>query len=246
MATLSSWSAHELLPLLPPGRPRAFLLGLEPIAPLPSPPAPAGFFAHLDSALDEFHRLGFFRTRTMQSELRESGVLPIFVATLARSGGTVTTIEIGASQTRARVDWETPSGEPRRLDYVQVDLSNAGLTAEARLVAELRALAPHVTFLKAASYLLAEDRFSYVRRLLIDGSDAIVQDDSGIPFRDLDTRWAKRLFGAYVAPRPPFEDRLQPALRDAFAGCSPAALPFAIGYHFDPDASNLLLASKTR
>ena len=103
-----------------------------------------------------------------------------------------------------------------------------------------------MTFLKAASYLLADDRFSYARRLLLENSDAVVQDDSGIRFRDFDRGWVKRPFGAYVAPSAPFADRAQPDLEAAYAAATPAALPFAIGYHLEPRASNLLVASKIR
>ncbi len=285
-ATIARWSARALGPLLAPGRSllypfsgpdlfhalalfpdarRIFLIGLEPVVALPSPPAPAGFFARLDASLAEFARLLFFRTRAMESDLRQDGVLPILIATLVRAGGRPRTIEIGAAPvtdsrgrecegalctpTRARIDWETADGDLRRIDYAQVDLSNGGLAGAGPFVAELRALGPCVTFFKAASYLLGEGRFSYARRLFLEASDTIVQDDSGIPLSYFDAGWVTRPFGAYAPPAAPFEDRFQDDLRAVFASAGafrPPPLPFAIGYYIDPRASNLLLAVKAR
>jgi hypothetical protein len=145
----------------------------------------------------------------------------------------------------ARIDWTTATGKARRLDYVQADLANAGLASAPALVASVHALAPYVTFVKAAMYLLAEARFTSLRQALLDDSAIVVQDDTGVPFRAFDERWATRLYGRYEAPGAPFEERVQPALRAAFERRA-AALPFGIGYHVQPARSNLLVASKGR
>lgn len=272
---MQDWSAKELAPLVPPehtvfypfagpdalyalslfgGARRIVLVGLEPVGALPDPssPVPAGFFARLGSALGDVHRLTFFRTHEMSTDFHREGVVAALVATVARMGGKVSSVQgvqPGVTPPSARIDWVTATGQQRRLDYVQADLANAGLSSPSRalsLVATVHALAPYVTFVKAAMYLLAEARFSTLRQMILDDSSMVVQDDTGIPFRRFDERWATRLFGRYETPGAPFEERVQPTLRAAFEQRGVTALPFGIGYHVQPSRSNLLIASKGR
>jgi hypothetical protein len=263
---MQDWSKRELAPLIPHDRPVLYpfsgpdalhalalfddaphllLVGLEPILAIPDPTEPtrAGYFADLGAAMTHLHRLTFSRTRELLPDTSRVGVLPALLATLVRMGGRVTRVSKPAAG-RLSIDWLSSDERVRRLDYAQVDLSNAGLAKKTDFVATLRGLAPYVTFLKAASYLVGEDRFSYVRRLLLEDTAALVQDDTGIPFHDLDGRWAMRLFGRYVAPDEPFRDRMQPDLEDAFARQAPSPLPFGIGYHVFSRRSNLLVAAR--
>jgi hypothetical protein len=105
-------------------------------------------------------------------------------------------------------------------------------------------MAPYVTFIKAAMYLLAEPRFSILRQRLLDDSSVVLQDDTGLPYRHFDDRWATRIFGQYEMPGAPYQSRFQPNLRAAYDARKPSALPFGIGYHVLPQRSNLLLASR--
>jgi hypothetical protein len=93
-------------------------------------------------------------------------------------------------------------------------------------------------------FLLAEPRFSMLRQMILDDSSIVLQDDTGIPFRAFDERWAVRLFGRYEAPGAPYEERVQPALRAAYEQRGASPLSFGIGYHVQPARSNLLVASK--
>ena len=229
--------------LFPTAR-RAVLVGLEPVGTLPAAgAAPSGYFTRLGGGMAELHRLGFFRTMDMASDFAKDGVLGVLVATIVRLGGTVERIQPQTGQgvpPSVRIDYRI-GGDARRVDYVQADLSNAGL----RAWPGVSALAPHVTFVKAAMYLLPEPRFSALRQLLLDGTSVLVQDDTGIPYRALGAEWAVRLFGTYEAPRRPFEDRLQPELRAAYATKSPRPLGFGLGYALEPKRSNLLVATKS-
>lgn len=266
LRAMQEWSARELAPLLPRERPviypfagpdalhalalfgdspRLLLIGLEPVGDLPDTATMVAprYFARLGDAMEDLHRLTFFRTHALASDFDRAGVLPALLATVARMGGLVTRAEL---VTRGvRIDWQA-KGVVRRLDYRQADLANAGLARDPQLVASMRALGPCVSFLKAASYLLAEPRFSFVRRMILEDSDVVVQDDTGIPFHAFDARWALRFFGRYEAPLSPFQDRLQPDLQREFARRAPSPLPFGIGYHVEARSSNLLVASKVR
>jgi predicted component of type VI protein secretion system len=270
---MQDWESRELAPLLPAdhtlfypfagpdalhalalfgGARRLVLVGLEPVGALPDPtkPVPAGFFGRLGFALGDVHRLTFFRTHEMSSDFQRDGVLPAIVATIARMGGTVSSVQTNATMPpSARIEWTTTSGQARRLDYVTADLANAGLKGSAApLVTTVHALAPYVTFVKAAMFLLAEPRFTMLKQMILDESAVVLQDDTGVPFRSFDERWAMRFFGRYEAPGKPYEERVQPTLRDAFEQKRSAsnALPFGIGYHVQPGRSNLLVASKGR
>jgi hypothetical protein len=162
-------------------------------------------------------------------------------------GGSVSSVQVSTTPPSARIDWTTSTAQARRLDYVQADLSNAGVKgAAAPAIAMVHGLAPYVTFVKAAMFLLAEPRFSVLKQMILDDSAIVLQDDTGIPFRAFDERWAMRVFGKYEAPAAPYEERVQPALRAAYDARPATPLPFGIGYHVQPARSNLLVASKGR
>jgi len=265
---MQDWSARDIAPLLPPecsvfypfagpdalhglalfgSARRMVLVGLEPVGALPDPskPVPAGLFGRLGAALGDVHRLTFFRTLEMSTDFQREGVLAALVATIARMGGTVSGVQTSTTPPTARIDWTTGTGQTRRLDYVQADLANGGLKgAAAPLVAMVHGLAPYVTFVKAAMFLLAEPRFSMLKQMILDDSAIVLQDDTGVPLRAFDDRWAVRLFGRYEAPGAPYEERAQPALRAAYEQRGATALGFGIGYHVQPARSNLLVASK--
>lgn len=225
---------------------RLFLVGLEPVGTLPdaSRAPAAGYFARLGAAQSDLHRLGFFRTQEMASDFSKEGVLAAIAGTIVRLGGKIASIQTGASPPSARIDWTNRAGEARRIDYVQADLANAGLKAQTQLVADIHALAPFVTFVKAAMYLLGESRFSYLRQTILDESAVVIQDDTGIPLRHLDARWAMRFYGAYDPPPPAYDDRAQPELKTALEHRSIAALPFGFGYHVLPAKACLVVALK--
>lgn len=226
---------------------RLFLVGLEPVGTLldASHAPAAGAFTRLGAAQADLHRLGFFRTQEMASDFAKEGVLAAMVGTIVRLGGRVGTVHVAASPPSVRIDWTNKAGDARRLDYVQVDLSNAGLKAQTQLVADIHALAPYITFVKAAMYLLGEARFSYLRQTLLDESAVVIQDDTGVPLRHFDARWAMRFYGSYDAPPPAYDDRAESALKDALEHRSVGALPFGFGYHVQPAKACLVVATKT-
>lgn len=227
-----------------PAAPRMLLAGLEPVGAVPDPArVPSGFFGRLGRAMGDLHRLTFFRTQEMQSDFAALGVVPAIVATIVRLGGNVTEV-YSLSATSARIAWTNASGTSQRLDYIQGDLSNAGISSRPDLAQAIDACSPHATLVKSAMFLLAESRFSTLRRTILDRSPLVVQDDTGIPFRYFDERWATRLFGHYEAPGTPFELRHQPDLDAAYVARRPHSLPFGIGYHVLPARSNLLVATR--
>jgi hypothetical protein len=131
----------------------------------------------------------------------------------------------------------------KRLYYFSVDLSDATV-ASTGFFAFCRGLGSADVLLKNASFLLHQDSFSTVRKLLLDVGASIVQDDSGIPVRFFaDSDWSLRLFGEYRPPPESFSRYAQPELV-AFAKIHPPeALDFPAGYYWWMRGSHLEIAT---
>ncbi len=244
---------------------RVQLVGLEPVGEVPSAlaaPSPS-YFPRLSEALGELHRLTYFRTRGMSHDFGRAdprdgappppspapGVLSALLAIVARIGGRVRAIERRAYPEDVTIAWSGDDGRARELAYARLDLSNDGLSQQASYFAAMRRrLAPHATLLKASSYLAGDPAFTRLREALLEDSDLIVQDDSGLPYRDLAAKWAVVLYGTYQRPDAPFQDRAQADLAAAYAAARTAGqspeLPFGIGYATVAERSNLLVARR--
>lgn len=247
---------------------RLLFTGLETVG---SPPDPAHFDSpSLDDSLRELRRsladlLGrsFFITAQMQAELprnRFRGVTPVLLLLLARAGmqidsiSAVTLDEQGRLCRRSfdeRIDnagveirYRAP-GEAegtRALVYLRVDLSNEGLAAAPGYATLVRSLGVQTSYLKSASYLMHGPAFSRIRELLLEVSPALLQDDSGIPYRAfVPDAWMATLYGRYTRGGGGFEGMLQADLKTAFAAAPSRPLPFWIGYRASAADSNLQL-----
>ena len=101
--------------------------------------------------------------------------------------------------------------------------------------------------MKAASYLMQGKPFSVIRGYVLSHSEAVLEDDTGVPLRYFDrVTWDVRFFGHYDQPIPMFRNFRQPDLAKAFArGENVAPLAFHVGYGSET-ASNLMLAVRRR
>lgn len=220
-------------------------------------------FKHVASSINPMLKLSFFRTEDMSKRLRDQGVLPTLLALLARSGYRIQDVELlsvqpdgtaapwtavqGASDEPpgVRVTFLQEGEQPRFLFYFQENLSDDFLPQHPAFSAMIRALEPPVTFLKAASYLLHKPEFSSVRDLILERSQAVLEDDSGMPFAHFDrTSWEVRLYGSYKGPIQIFAHYRQDDLLEAFRDDGASDLDFGIGYKYRVGQSNLLLAQR--
>jgi len=127
----------------------------------------------------------------------------------------------------------------QRLHYFTLDATDNGLEHYPEFIAYLNSLAPTNTFLKAASYLLHGQEFRKLRTTLLNVSDFLVQDDTGLPYYTLQPkRWDVKLYGTYEVPIPPFERAFQPGLDKAYRAARPDPLPFEFGYNFSDKRDN--------
>lgn len=256
-----------------PESPTYVLVALEPPGSLPRPEQIlkrgletylAGVRASVES---ELHR-SFFITREMDRQFRgqlTDGLLPAMVHLLVRTGHTIEGYRLVRLDEEGRLverlpDEAPPEGRPpnrgleldfrpereaavRKLFYFAVNLSDARLRRNGPFLRFLAGLGPLTTYLKATSYMPHHTDFSIFREQVLGRSSAILQDDSGIPYRFFDSAiWEIHLYGHYERPYGSFRWLEQPDLRKAYASQGSKPLGFHLGYGFARIPSNLLLA----
>jgi hypothetical protein len=202
----------------------------------------------------------------MKTQLRAgrlSGTAPLLYVFLARSGKTVKDASlvvlnedgtIGPDDQTAKrnapkgikILFSDADGKERTLYYFSTDLSNGGVKRSGFLKF-CDGFGQGDSLLKSASYLLHSGNFTTVRDYLLDHSDAIVEDDSGIPLRDFKSdEWKLYPFGNYLRPLSLFPRTYQPALARLYHTDYAGPLDFGIGYRWRPRQSNLLLAIRAK
>ena len=252
-----------------PHAPAYVLLGLEPVGELPDLSTLSEVdintsLAELRASIASIQAFSFFRTREMHAQFSKnqfSGVTPILLLFIARHGFAVhradpvlldaegnlresTTAELrtlpAGRVPGLRITFSKP-GEKRlrTLYYYKADLSDGGLTVAPQPLKWLAAMAPKATYLKSASYLMHAAQFSQVRDFILEKTDLIVQDDSGIPLRHFSPdNWDRAFFGTYDGPIRLFANRFQKDLIEAY-GTTAKPLGFGIGYDHQDKASNI-------
>jgi len=223
-----------------PGAKNYVLCGIEPVGTVPDVTklalGPALY--QIEGSLNSVLNYSFFQTKQMRQDFNASqlnGTIPVLMVFLARSGKTIE--NISTVPHGVKIDFNGGT-----LYYFSVDLSD-GSVQRSGLLSFCQKLGRGDSLLKSASYLPHENGFSTIRDFLLDQSDIIVQDDSGIPYHDFDpAKWQIRFYGDYQPPIDIFKQYFQPDLADAFAHSSPQPLTFGIGYRgWDPKKSALIV-----
>lgn len=107
-----------------------------------------------------------------------------------------------------------------------------------------------VTYIKSASYLLHNFFMSNMRDLILKNSNWIIQDDTGMPYKNFvqkSSEWNTKLYGQYARPVSDFKWlNKEQALEDAFKKDSStiAKLPFHLGYHWGSKKDVIIYATK--
>jgi hypothetical protein len=136
------------------------------------------------------------------------------------------------------------SDQIQKVTYIRVDMMNPQYSKHTSLLAYLKGLGPVTTFVKSASYLMQDDRFSIVRDMVLNQSASLLQDDTGVPFRFFDkAKWTLTFYGKYSAPIRDFNYGFQRDLDAVFKQPGVARdLPFSFGYHWREGTSSVMLA----
>jgi hypothetical protein len=132
-----------------------------------------------------------------------------------------------------------------QLYYFSVNLSDPRLEENKPFQMYVQTLKGATTMFKSTSYMLHRREFSLIRNLVLANSAAVLQDDSGIPYRlfgaDL---WKVQLYGDYDRPYGSFKWMEQVDLRNAYKQPGTKPLPMHVGYGYKKITSNLLLAKR--
>ncbi len=139
---------------------------------------------------------------------------------------------------------------PRTLIYFSCNLANEtyrevdGILFRPDVQKYLKKLEISTTYTKAASYLMHEENFNWIRGFVLEHSPSLLQDDSGIPISFFDgKKWTLALYGHYDVPIKLFLKYTQADLARRYTDRKRVrALPFGIGYKVYPGRSNLQLA----
>jgi len=212
-------------------------------------------------ALTNFLARNYFITSHMAAQLQTpqlTGVLPLVLASMGLLDLQVAAVErfdlgpgaeaahgAGRRAQGTKITFSHPrTGKPQTLYYLSLDATDRALVVNPEFLPFLARFGPSVTFLKSASYLLHDKAFAGTRRALLDSTELLVQDDTGIPYRFLRQRGFEiRLFGRYARPIRDFEYGYQEDLDAAYLTSGTVeALPFPFGYHWQDGRSGLLLA----
>jgi hypothetical protein len=238
------------------------------------------------NALADLISRNYFITSYMSRQLTTpqfTGVVPVLAMTMVLSGARIVDIEPMArllptpdaqrprgpalQHDAVRILWRDAADGAgagvRALEYHSLDVSDTQLAWHPGFIKMLepRPGEQAVGLIKSASYLLHDDQFTQVRKMMLERCEIIVQDDTGIPLRSYERgAWGLRLFGVYSDPLKDLSWGRQPRLREAFErairadGASVSLGPmtvsyggpldFPFGYRGREGRSNMIMATR--
>ena len=161
-----------------------------------------GMQTTISSSLD----YSYFLTKDMRLDMARTnlnGVLPVLYVYLARTGHRIHSVDYVHITSSGTIGAGHSGSAPGvRLScsgctvyYFKTNLSNSGGGRFQRYMANNRG---GTTFIKSASYLMHQGSFSNIRSSILANSNAVLQDASGIPYRNFQRAgWNTELFGNY-------------------------------------------------
>lgn len=208
----------------------------------------AAFRAKFTREWEKFGLLGFFRTNDLDEDLKDKngqiGVSTILMTFAARLGYTVTDVyPIALNATTGELEKADPAarwnsvrlilkkdGKDATVDYVRMDLSDYGLKNVAGTREFIDRQAHNPVLIKAASHLLQQGNFSTVRESLVANAPLVLQDETGLDYRDLSRIGEVTLYGRFVKPHPLFNQKDQLSLAQAYKTTKAKELGFSFSY----------------
>lgn len=222
-------------------------------------------YGHFATEWKSFGRLGFFRTNDLEADVRNQasgvGVSPILMAFAARLGYRVLELApIAYNEAKKDYDWaELPENTPWQsvrlvlsrdgrmsfLDYVQMDLSDTFLGSHDAERQWLERMAKNPVLLKAASHLPQRPQFTVIRDAILANAPLVVQDETGIEYKDLVNIGDIALYGRFVKPYKLFDRGSQQSLAVAYKSAKQAgSLPFSFSYLKAADQRSVQIARR--
>ena len=215
----------------------------------------------LTSAWQHFGEHGFYVTEYLEKYLYSTraniGASTFIVSFLSLQGfeiERIVPIQVAADGTLQELALDTPrwrsvriqaskQGQPIIVDYLKIDLSNAGLQAAPENLKLISALTKNPVLFKAASHLPQNVGFSVIANQVLENSPLVVQDETGLKYTNLIQAHQVALFGKFVVAHHAFQS-YHGDLAKAFAKRDDIKpLNFRFGYFKDGNYA-LMIASR--
>lgn len=208
------------------------------------------YLADMRVALSDLLQRNYFITSRMVEQLNTPslrGVTPLLMATLGGLHLKVKSVESVTIGTTRGVKITFSSGMFQKDQVLYYFLQNAAdgpLTKSPHFLSFITADKQAYTLIKSASYLLHLPEFSTIQKTLLDTSVFLLQDDTGIPYKNI-RDWQVTPYGKYLGTIEIFSYRFQPDL-EALYKANPNAQPlsFPFGYLWRNEQSGLIVARK--
>ena len=252
------------------------MVGLEPVGTLPgfhkgmSKDSISSYFHKVNTSLYAILNFSFFKTHNMSIDFNNkelNGTIHLIALFIERTGNSIIDVKpagvdkegnifdyksfkeqrnSGSLNRGVEFDFVGADNILKKVYYFSVNLENSHLNKNPDFVKMVNNREGSTTYVKSASYLMHKDVFSDVRNLILDNSNFVLQDDSGIPYKYFKQDvWTPALYGAYTGSISLFTGVFQTDLDEAFkakTGVKP--LKFGIGYKYKEGESNLMYFKK--
>ena len=218
-------------------------------------------------ALSSIFNRSFFVTSEMDSQFHgrvANGLLPMILLLLARSGHDIERVQYGHLDQAGKFVPEDATPGVRHMG-VEIDFHGANETTSRKLFYFSTRLGPEFeqdrsfanflasrgtpdTLVKSASFLLHWEMCSNLRSFILEKSNVILEDDTGVPYHYFQTAaWQVQLFGKYSRPDRPFHREYQRDLAAAFDDPGRVKpLGFSLGYGAGRRTSRMILARRSK
>jgi hypothetical protein len=139
------------------------------------------------------------------------------------------------------------NNQPKTVSYFSLNAADGGMKQNKGFMTYLTNMGKINTYLKGASYLMHKSYFSMVRNVILNQSEHVIQDDSGIAFHyftESNSAWSYTFYGSYIRPIAMFSAFYQADLDSTYKQQGSKNIGFGIGYNFRDKNSNFMIATK--
>ena len=218
-----------------------------------------------NKALSSIFNRSFFVTSEMDSHFHgkvADGLLPMMMLLMARSGFTIDGLDFGhvdeagkfvveSEDTGVRhpavvLDFHKGTETVKRKLYYFCTRLDEPFEKDPAFSRFVRSQGTPDTLVKSASFLLHWKMCAAIRAQILETSNLIFQDDTGVAYHYFDNPdWQVKLYGEYSRPDRPFTNEYQKDLAAAFQDPGKVApLGFSLGYGYGRRPSSMLLAKR--
>lgn len=211
-----------------------------------------------------FVRLGYFRTNDLEGKgsvrprftkmlvysiLMNGGSIERGVPLRINAQGELEEIDAGTAPPHDGLRLQITTAERRSVtvDYLRINLSNAGLKADSIQRRFLAGNMAATVFIKSASHLPQKSNFSVLTDLIATKAKVLVQDETGLDIDLINRHFKVEAHGRFNGPHPLWKDSASSMRLKDFLSAQPAItqLPFVMGYE-KPTGSILLVATRAK